>query len=107
MRAPSAPFPAAPCAGGLGVEIGGAFGDPADEPRDPWMGAQGLHRVVAACKLGLGQRGVDLVVADLVQKHRGPALAAAQARDQVVQALLRVGRDGALAERADGIVLHG
>jgi hypothetical protein len=25
----------------------------------------------------------------------------------VVQALLRVGRDGALAERADGIVLHG
>jgi hypothetical protein len=70
------------------------------------MGAQGLDGVVAARKLGLGHGGVDLVVADLVQQNRRPALAAAQAGDQVVQALLGVRRDGPVAEGTDGIVAH-
>jgi NADPH-dependent 2,4-dienoyl-CoA reductase/sulfur reductase-like enzyme len=62
------------------------------------MGAQRLDGVVAARKLRLGHRGVDLVVADLVHENRRPALAAAQAGDQVVQALLGVRRDGPVAE---------
>jgi|GEM_PF-6742386 len=71
------------------------------------MRAQCLHRAVAAGKLGLGHRGVDLVMAELVQKNRRPALAAAQTGDQVMQALLRVRRNGPVAEGTYGIVTHG
>jgi hypothetical protein len=62
------------------------------------MGTQRLHRVVGPRKLRLRHRGVDLVVADLVHEDGRPALAAAQARDQVMQALLGVWRDGPVAE---------
>jgi len=71
------------------------------------MRAQRLHRVAGPRKLRLGHRGVDLVVADLVQKNRRPTLAAAQARDQVMQALFRVRRDGPVAQGAYGVVTHG
>lgn len=40
--------------------------------------------------------------ADLVEQNRGAALAAAQLRDEVVQALGRARRDRAVAERAEG-----
>ena len=88
------------------MEIGRTLGDPCEKRRKPGMRAQRLGRVVAAGKLGFGQRGVDLVVADLVDKDRGAALAAAQFRDQVMQALLRAGRDRTQAERAEGQVFH-
>lgn len=70
------------------------------------MGAQRVYGVVVPGKLGLGERGVDFVVADLMEKDSRPALAAAEFRDKVVKALARVGRNWAFAERADGIV-HG
>ena len=88
------------------MEIGGALGDPVEEGRKPGMRAQRLGRVVAARKFGFGKGGVDLVVADLMHKDRGAALAAAQFGDQVMQALLRAGRDRAQAERAKGQVFH-
>ena len=89
------------------MEIGRALGDPVEKGRKPRMGAQRLGRVVAARKFGFRQRGVDLVVADLVDKDRGPALAAAQFRDQVMQALLRAGWDRAQAQGTGGQVGHG
>ena len=70
------------------------------------MGAQGFDGVVAAGQFGLGQGGVNLIVADLMQKHDRPALAAAQFRRQVMQALFRILRDRAVAKRADGRFGH-
>jgi hypothetical protein len=70
------------------------------------MGTQRFHGVVVPRKLRLRHGGVDLVVADLVHEDGRPALAAAQARDQVMQALLGVWRDGPVAEGADGVVAH-
>ena len=85
----------------------GPLADPSDKARKARMGAQGFDGVEAAGKLGLGQGGVDFVVTDLMQQYCRAALAAAQAREQVVQALLCLGRDRAFAKRADGkIVLH-
>lgn len=92
------------------MEIGGPFCDPIEERRKARMGAQGLHGIVGPRKLRLGHRGVDLVMADLMQQDRRPTLAAAQSRDQVVQALLGMRRDGPVAQGADGwadgIVAH-
>lgn len=89
------------------MEIRRAFGDPRHEAFDPGMGTQGLDRIVASGKLRLGKGRVNLVMADLMQQDRRPALAAAQAGDQVMQALLGAGRNGPVAERADGGVVHG
>ncbi|PWK59859.1 hypothetical protein C7455_106147 [Roseicyclus mahoneyensis] len=71
------------------------------------MGAQSIGGGVASGQFRLGQGGVDFIVADLVQQNRGPALAAAQFGDQVMQALLGAGRDRAQAQGADGQVGHG
>ena len=62
--------------GVLEWKSGGALGHPGEESREPRMGAQRLDRVVAAGQFRLGQGRVDLVVADLVQQHGRPALAA-------------------------------
>jgi len=70
------------------------------------MGAQGLNRIVAAGKLGLGQGGMDLIVADLMQQHCRPAFPATQFRDQVVQALFGIRRNRAITKRAKGPVIH-
>ena len=67
------------------------------------MGAQRLGRVEVACQFGLGQGGVDFVVADLMHQNRGPALAAFELGDQMVQALAGYCRNGAATERADGV----
>lgn len=89
------------------MEIGRAFGDPFEELPKPRMAAQRFGRVVDAGQLGLGQGGVDLVMANLVDQHGRPALAAAQFRHKVVQALRCVRRNRAVAERANGSGIHG
>lgn len=66
------------------------------------MRAQGLDRRVVAGQFRLAERGVDLVVANLVQKHGGTALAAAQFRHKVMPALRDTGRDRPVAQWADG-----
>ena len=106
MRGPLAAFPSPPATGGFGVEIGRAVGDPCEKGRKPGMGAQGIDGVITAHQFCLGQGSVDLVMADLVQKHDRPALAAAQFRRQVMQALFRILRDRAVAKRADGRFGH-
>ena len=106
MRGPLTPFPRAPATGGLGMEIGGAFGDPREKGRKPWMAAQGVDAVVAAGQFGLGQGSVNLIVANLMEQHDRPALAAAQFRRQVMKALLGIRRDRAVAKRADGQIAH-
>ena len=70
------------------------------------MGAQRLDAVVATRQFRLGQGGVDFVVTDLMQQNDRPTLAAAQFRRQVMQALLGIRRDRAIAERADGDIVH-
>ena len=67
------------------------------------MGLQRLGGAVVAGEFGLGQGGVDFLVTDLMQEHRGPVFTAPQPRDQVVQALGRVGRDRARAEGANRV----
>jgi hypothetical protein len=49
---------------------------------------------------------MDFIVADLVQQNGGPTFATTQARDQVVQALLGVRRNGPVAQWADGVFAH-
>lgn len=71
------------------------------------MGAQGFDGGVAARQFGLGQGGMDFIMADLVQQNDRPTLAAAQLRRQVMEALLGLRRDRALTERAEGQIVHG
>lgn len=82
---------------------GGRFRHPFDELPQMWMAPQRLDRVVTASKLGLGQGGMDFRVANLVQQHLRPTLAAAQFRRQVVTALPDMRRDRAVAKRADRV----
>lgn len=70
------------------------------------MRAQRLDRVEIAGKLRLGHRGVNFVMADLMQQNRWAALSAAQSRDQVVQALFCVRWNRPFAQRANRIVTH-
>lgn len=65
------------------------------------MAAQRLGRVVAPRELGLRQRRMHFLVANMVHENRGPALSAFELRDEVVQALRHPGGDVAPAERAD------
>lgn len=53
--------------------------------------------MIVTRKLGFGQGRVDLVVADLVEKDGRSALAAPKAGDEVMQALVDVGRNRAKA----------
>ena len=71
------------------------------------MGAELLGRVPIAREFGLGEHGMDLVVADLMDEHRGAVGAALHPGDEVMDALPRGGRDGPEAERADGIARFG
>ena len=61
------------------------------------MGAQRVDAAEVACKLGLGQGGVDFPVADVMQQHGGAALAALELGDQVMTALRDVRRDRTVA----------
>ncbi|GAB4285849.1 MAG: hypothetical protein Kow0058_05220 [Roseovarius sp.] len=64
-----------------------------------------MQVVITGASRGIGKalaaRYMDLIVADLVQKHHRPALAALQPQHQMVQALRRLRRDRALAERTE------
>jgi len=71
------------------------------------MGAQRLDGGEGPGEFGLGEGRVDLLVADMVQEHRRPALATAQFRRQVMQALRDAGRNGPSAEGAEGVIGHG
>lgn len=84
-----------------------AFGDPLDKLGKPGMAAQGLNGAVIPCQLGLGQRGVNFIVTDLVQSHHRAAFAALQLGNEMVQALPCIRRDGPVAQGADGIVFAG
>lgn len=67
------------------------------------MGTQGGDGVVIARQVGFRQGRVDLAVTDLVQEHRLAALAAAQARDEMMPRLRHIRRDRAVTERAGRI----
>ena len=67
------------------------------------MGPQSFNGRIIPGQFGFGQGCVDFVVADLMEKHRGPALAAPEFRDKVVVALADLGRNGPTAKRADRI----
>ena len=67
------------------------------------MGAQRLGRVVVARQLGLAERRVNFIMANLMHQNDRPALAALQLGRQVMQALLGIRRDRAMADRAYGI----
>ncbi len=69
------------------------------------MRAQGFDCVEIACQFGLGQGGVDLFMADLMQKNGWSALASFEFWDQMMQAAASVG-DRAVAERADRIAVR-
>lgn len=68
------------------------------------MGAQRLDARIVARQFGLGERGMNLVVTDLVQQHDRTALAPLEARHEVVKALAHHRRDRAQAERAYRVV---
>ena len=65
------------------------------------MGAQRLSGGIAAGKIGLGQGGVNFIMANLMHKNRRPTLAAPQFRDQVMQALGDALGDRAQAQGTD------
>lgn len=102
MRLAVAPWPRC-----FRVESGWAFGDPPDKFRQPGVAAQCFYRVKVAGQLGLGQGGVDFVVADLMQQDGRAALAAFEFGDKMVQALLCEGRDRTFAQGADRIIHRG
>ena len=64
------------------------------------MDSQGLGRVELARQLGLAERRVDLVVADLVQQHGCPLRSTFELRGEVVGRLPGVAWDGPAAKRA-------
>lgn len=71
------------------------------------MLAERPDRVIGARKLGFRQRGVDLVVANLVQQDGRSALAAPELGDKVMLALPDMPGDGPAAEGTNGVIAHG
>lgn len=67
------------------------------------MAAERLWRVVVPRKFRLCQRRVDLLVADMVQQHRGPAFPAFELGDQVMKALWHARRNGSATKRANRV----
>ena len=88
------------------MKLGRALADPFDECRKPWMGTQRIDVVIAARKLGLRQCCMDFIMTDLMQQDCRPPFAAAQLGDQVMQALLRLGGDGAVAKGANRVCVR-
>lgn len=77
------------------------FFDPFDEFCQPRMRLQRRDGRKTLREFGLGQRGVYLIMTNLMQKNRRPAFATTQLGYQMVQALLSVGRNGPVAEWAN------
>lgn len=61
------------------------------------MRPQGLGGMIVAGKFGFGKRGVDFAVANMVHQDNGPAFAAFEFRDQMMQALRDTAWDRAAA----------
>lgn len=84
--------------GYLGHKTGRSFANPADEFCQTGVRSQRVDCVEVARKLGFGECRVDFPMADVVQQNCWPSLATFQFGDEVVQALLHIRRDRAIAE---------
>lgn len=80
-----------------------ALRHPSDELGQTRMGAQRLDAGITPRQLAFRQRGVNLVVANLVQPHHRATLAAFQLGHKVMKALAHLRRDRALAKRANWV----
>lgn len=85
------------------MERGRALGHPPGKACKPGMGAQSLDRGIVSRKVGFRNRGVNFIVANLVQQHGWSPFATTKLWYQVMQALFRVRRDRAQAQRADRV----
>ena len=56
------------------MEIGGLVGNPAQEPRHVFRGSEPIPIVTKPRKFGVGEIGVDGLVADRMDRNRRPAL---------------------------------
>ena len=65
------------------------------------MAAQRLYRRIVSGKFGLGERGMDLAMANMVQKNNRPPFTALQLGNQMMQALRNIPRDRPLTQRTD------
>lgn len=88
------------------MKVSWALGNPSDELSKARVSFQRGDGGKVARKLGLGQGGMNLVMADLVKQNGWAILPAFQPWDEVVQALFRVGRDRAVAKGAGRGLLH-
>ncbi len=68
------------------------------------MGPQGCNARIIASQLCLAQRGVDFIVANLLQQHGRPALAAFQPWDQMMLTLAGMRRDLPVTQGAKGVI---
>lgn len=66
------------------------------------MATQGLWRVIAAGKLGLGQSRVDFFVTNVMKQNRRPAFSSFEFRDQVMMALRDALGNRSQAQGANG-----
>ena len=85
------------------MKSGRALSHPTHKFLQSRMRTQGFNRIVVPCQFRLGQRDMDLIVANLMKQHDRATLSSFQLRGQMVQALTDFRRDGAMAERADRI----
>ena len=67
------------------------------------MAPKDFDLVVGSGQVSLGQRGMDLAVADVVQQNNRPTLATLQFWDQMVEASWHPIRNRAVAKWADRI----
>ena len=67
------------------------------------MAPKDFDLVVGSGQVSLGQRGMDLAVADVVQQNNRPTLATLQFWDQMVEALWHPFRNRAVAKWTDRI----
>ncbi|GAB5351229.1 hypothetical protein TMRH483_02173 [Qipengyuania sp. 483] len=56
------------------LEIGGLVGNPAQEPGHVFRGGKTIPIVTKPRQFGIGEIGVDRLVADRMDRHRCPAL---------------------------------
>lgn len=77
---------------------------PVEERPEPRMRAQRFRRREIPRKLRFGQNRMDFVVADLMDQDALALSAALQLGHEMMDGLLRLGRDRTQAERTDGIV---
>ena len=71
------------------------------------MLAQRFDCVIVPGKLGFGQGRMDLVVTNLMEKHRRSTFPAPKFRDEMVEALRDVRRNRTVTERTNGRIAHG